>query len=606
VRETIPWESFHGRLLDPKQARGTSAFRSWTVTQIEDGAPAPEPLLALRWDVDRRVVHVTRALLCYAWEAYDGQGNVILSRETTRWLPELVGSVPFDDFTSTAELRDELMGQVWLAVIGTSRLPLTSVEAPLPAFTLGQMHYVCSADTLAAPGPGPWFADALPRAPWQAMSRREQAKLLEFLLRAASPDEAAAAAEAFHACLPDQTGHTWRRLLETIFHEVSLSPYTHFAENVLLGLDFLSARGIWAAADQVDFLGWLLRQLGRHLTAYDLITFHHRGANYPDALLLDLVLTRFLRLAEDHRGLFEQADAAGRLRRRALRQGCLLRRAYEGHAVPVAPTSPGENARVLPAPFVRVPPEQLQGPLGRPRRLFADDPLAARLTPTVQAVLAESCADLDEADELIELGTAVFIDRPLGRGKTGTEPDQTLLIAHEAFSTAIARRRLGELQTLAGEARLDLPAQWGDGIGQRLREMAPFGLPLELIGDPGRPVAALADARRVSDDFLVTRTLPGSLRAFFATFDWRPIAQRFGAAGLTRSRWLVRLKLEGQDMMALLDAQRRPLALFDSDPAEAYRCRGGVETPRAGLRVWHVRDDRGRGHDLRGDDVRIY
>ena len=58
---------------------------------------------------------------------------------------------------------------------------------------------------------------------------------------------------------------------------------------------------------------WLLRQLGRHLTAYDLVTFHHRGANYPDALLLDDLLRRYLLRIERTPELF--VGDAHRLRR---------------------------------------------------------------------------------------------------------------------------------------------------------------------------------------------------------------------------------------------------------------------------------------------------
>ena len=54
----------------------------------------------------------------------------------------------------------------------------------------------------------------------------------------------------------------------------------------------------------MDFLGWLLRQLGRHLTAYDLVVFHHRGANYPDALVLDAVLKAYLIRIERRPELF--------------------------------------------------------------------------------------------------------------------------------------------------------------------------------------------------------------------------------------------------------------------------------------------------------------
>jgi hypothetical protein len=120
-------------------------------------------------------------------------------------------------------------------------------------------------------------------------------------------------------------------------------------------------------------------------------------------------------------------------------------------------------------------------------------------------------------------------------------------------------------------------------------------------------VAALADARRVSGDFVVTRTLPGSVRAFFATFDWRPIWRRFSLAELERDdpRWIVRMKVNRGDVLALLDAAMQPRVLFEADAAQGYQTRGGVEFPRAGLRVWHVRDDAGQVHDLTGQDVRV-
>src|SRR5205807_4833589 len=85
--------------------------------------------------------YVTRGLLCYVWEPFDAGGNVIETRQAQRWLRELVGSV---DFTSLApeELREEIVRLMLLAVVGTSRLPLTSVEAPLPGFSLGRLAYL--------------------------------------------------------------------------------------------------------------------------------------------------------------------------------------------------------------------------------------------------------------------------------------------------------------------------------------------------------------------------------------------------------------------------------------------------------------------------------
>src|SRR5262249_36841994 len=130
-----------------------------------------------------------------------------------------------------------------------------------------------------------------------------------------------------------------------------------------------------------------------------------------------------------------------RLRRRALRQGWILWRIYEGHAVPDATTSPGENARVLPPPFEQVPEDQIQNYHRRRTHLFQGQPLP--VPPAV--VFQQSLADLLDPRELRELGTAVFLDRPLGRLKAPGEPDQTPMLAYEAFSPSIAARRLEQL-----------------------------------------------------------------------------------------------------------------------------------------------------------------
>src|SRR5262249_47309031 len=129
-----------------------------------------------------------------------------------------------------------------------------------------------------------------------------------------------------------------------------------------------------------------------------------------------------------------------RLRRRALRQACLLRRHYEGLPVPDAPTSPGENARILPPPHQRVPEEQLLQTTRRTKTLYAGEPLSGLLTPKVRALLGESVHDLGEPSEWQELGAALFIDRPFGWGKAVGEPDLTPLLAHLAYSPSIARR----------------------------------------------------------------------------------------------------------------------------------------------------------------------
>ena len=141
----------------------------------------------------------------------------------------------------------------------------------------------------------------------------------------------------------------------------------------------------------------MLRHLCRHLTAFDLSVFHNFGANYPDALFLDALLTAYLRLIDqfpelfrERFGTFAATETLGRQRRRALRQACLVRSSYEGHRVPDAPTSMGENARVLPREFARVPEEQILQAARRSRRLFEGRPLTDILSETGRRVLARA------------------------------------------------------------------------------------------------------------------------------------------------------------------------------------------------------------------------
>src|SRR5262249_5723310 len=158
----------------------------------------------------------------------------------------------------------------------------------------------------------------------------------------------------------------------------------------------------------------------------------------PDALLLDALLKATFTLARRRPELFRSS----RLRRRGLRQGWLLRRRYEGLLVPDQPTSLGENQRVLPEPFHRVPEEQILQPHLRSRKLFAGDPLQAWLTSEDRELLRQGLADLEHPADLRELGMALFLDRPLGTAKHPLEPDLTPLLSYEAFSRSLAGRRL--------------------------------------------------------------------------------------------------------------------------------------------------------------------
>jgi hypothetical protein len=344
----------------------------------------------------------------------------------------------------------------------------------------------------------------------------------------------------------------------------------------------------------VDFLGHLLRQLGRHLTAYDLVTFHHRGANYPDALLLDAVLKEYLAWADRRPDLFTDSAWEGwrkRLRRRALRQGWLLRRRYEGHAVPDLPTSPGENARVLPPGHPRVPEEQILQPVRRKRRLYDGDPLPP------SELLRQSLADLQHSDELRELGTALFLDRPFGGAKAPGEPDSTLLLASEAFSRSVAAERLRFLARETGA--LDEGALLRLEVGLNVP-----GLPLDRVGGASRPGAvALTDARGAAPDFVLLRTTPGSVAALVAQFDFSPLAERFDIGFLlVRREALVARSPDGSGVL-VYDLSFRPRLELWFSPAWGYAQRAGLEYPSGGLRAVRVWEEGPAAGELRLHDL---
>jgi hypothetical protein len=569
-REELAWEIFQGRLLDPAHTRQRRIFMSWSAcVRVNE---AREPLLSIKLDEEAGQLHIVRGLDSYVWEGYDAGGNVYQSRERRKWVRELVGTISLDGFTDLDELRDELICRLFQAVVGTSRLPLSSVESPLPSFSFGQLFYCYRPAAPASSGPLRGWRELVTEmfAPW--LSPREQAHLLETYLHAVPLAEIGDAAAWFAARCPE-----WPALLRRLFNEVSLSPYTDLVEKTLAFL-----RALKETSPVVDVLSYLLRHLGRHLTAYDLVLFHHRGANYPDALLLDAVLKDYLTWIECRLELF--ADAAGednrtrrqkRLRRRALRQGWLLRRRYEGHAVPDLPTSPGENMRVLPPSHPRVADEQIAQPARRTRRLYAGDPL----TMPVQ-LLRQSFADLEHPEEWREMGLAIFLDRPFGVGKAPAEPDGTLLLSAEAFSASIARERLHAL------AR-DLGIAPDAAAFQHVRAAPPVrGLPLDSIGGAIRPgTVSLADARRASADFVFLRTTPGSARAFWAQYDFTPLANEVRLDDLQGSAEVLIARSVTGPGVVIYDNELRPRLEVEVVMQEGFASRAGQEYPRGGLRV---------------------
>jgi len=587
AEQELLWELFQGRLLDPahtRQRRSLAAWKAYAKSPPGESRPN-EPLLALYLDAEAGQLHVVRGLDSYVWEGYDAGGSVFLSRERRKWVRELVRTIRLDRFPDSEELRDELACALFQAVVGTSRLPLSSVETPLPQFSFGQLFYCYRPDALPNAGPARgWrglLADMLAPS-LKAFGERDvsASRLLETFLHAVPAEEMSDAARAFvHRW--SQGGRTVADLpaiLRTLFNQVSLSPYTDLVAKTLAFLRALEAHGLFHTEQVVDFLSFLLRHIGRHLTAFDLVLFHHRGANYPDALLLDEVLKEYLAILERRPDLFRTC-----LRRRALRQGWLLRRRYEGHAVPDLPTSPGENMRVLPPSHPRVPEEQITQPARRRRQLYADDPLLPRLRGQVFEVLRQSFLDLEHPDEWRELGLGVFLDRPLGVGKAVAEPDGTLLLSAEAFSLSIARQRL---LALAGD--LGIPAE--DTFVQHLLARPPLpGLPLDALGGPLRPgTVSLTDARRASADFVFLRNTPSSVKAFLAQFDFTPLTQQFAIDDLLSGKDVLIARSAPSGHLVIYDAQLRPRLELEVAAEEGFEIRAGQEYPVNGLRVRSV------------------
>jgi hypothetical protein len=593
LRREEAWEIVHGRLIDPAQTRLRKALEVWEIA-IKDCSDA---LLSLKLDPETGSVFVTRAILCHAWEGYHAGDNVYLSRPTQKWLPELVGMIHLEEWRNSAELRDELISLIFQAVVGKSRLPLTSLENPLPAFSLGQLAY-CYRSSARRSEPLHSPRELIQQGLNEDLNEREIVKTLEIVLRSSGENELPeAAAEWTQQRLVERRPDATPAKLRRLFEEVALSPYTDFVSKTLAWMRHWTAGGWLTIAEHIDVLSYLLRQLARHLTAYDLVTFHHRGANYPDLLLLDAVLKEYVSLAEGHPELFLPA-AAPKLRRRALRQAWLLRRHYEGHAVPDMPTSPGENARVW--PFPQVPDDQIADPTKRTKRMFEDDLLPHRPEGLLRELLEASLQDLQQPDELRELGMAVFLDRPLGTWKHPLEPDQTVLLAYEAWSRSIALARLQEIWQKLGFL---VDSEELAVLKHMLETLKVDGLrpTTNVAFAPGK--VSIADTAKAAQDFLLLRTTAQSHQAFQSCFDWTQLGDRFSLDFMLRGKRILIMRHEIPGSLAIYDSHFRQRLALRFSPKAAYRCRAGLEYPAKGLEAthgWHI-DDYGRIKEYRWD-----
>ena len=596
AHEEVAWEIFQGRLLAATQTRLSQRFESWNVYWNEGTTCSEEPVISLKLSASEGAIHVTRAIYCYAWEGYHAGDNVYLSREVPKWVSELVGTIRLDQFSDVRTLQNEIVCLLFHAIVGTSRLPLTSVESALPGFSLGEIGYVHrpSLDGAArASGPMRSPEQLIERCLGRLQTSPETAKLIELLLRTSTSEQVGDVARHF-ALRWERLG--WPRsrfmaLYRSMFNDVALSPYADFVKNALGFLEILSALDRLRKEEVIDFLSYLLRQTARHLTAYDLFTFHHRGANYPDALLLDEVLRAYLKKIENLPEQFLPAEAdedhaatRKRIRRRALRQGLLMWRTYQGLAVPEWPTSPGENNRILPAPFERVPEEQIVEPRARTKRLFMGRNLPLDPLP-VRGVISSSLADLKYPEEFQELGTAIYLDRPLGYSLPAGEPDQTPLLSYELFSRSLAENRLRLLERELCGAKID------DLHGMRLLNS---GLPLRVeAGSQRAGVVAIEDAAKIAKDFMVLRTTRESARSFLHLFDFGSLAKRFDLGFLDAEQPMLIIRANAIErreptVLVIFDAQLRRRLEIEVDPSKGYRTSGGIQLPVAGLRVLRV------------------
>jgi hypothetical protein len=609
--ECIPWEIFRGRLLDRSQTTESRGFEAWNVFEISASGRSGEPLLSVLLDLALGQLHVTRAVHCYAWEGYHAGDNVYLSREVAKWMRELVGTIHLAEYADPSKLAHELPHLLFRAVVGLSRLPLTSVEAPLPGFSLGELGYFgrcCTAMQELRSGPMNSSSELVKYALRGDLGWLEKARLLELLLRCTPTGELSDAADRLTARWWE-IGHSASEisgLLRTLFDEVSLSPYTDFVDKTLVFLHMLAEKKHLATDEHVDFLGYLLRHLSRHLTAYDLVTFHHRGANYPDALVLDAGLKEYLRLAERHPDLFAAAETGRdeprrRLRRRALRQAWILRSLGEGLPVPEVPTSPGENGRVLPPPHPRVPEEQIVHPEKRARRLYADAPLLPHLGKQARRLLGQSIQDLRHPLELRELGMALFLDRPLSLGKAPGQADQTLLLSYEAFSRSIAEQRL---RLLPAAAVLAVEPNEIVGYQDALQQLPVDGVPLETHQSGSRPGAvSVADARAVAEDFVFLRTTSRSVQDFLSLFDFSMLRPRYSLDYLAAGKPILIMRGRAgsgqtEGVLVIYDAALRRRLEVQVDDSAGYAIRAGIEYPVAGLRVLAVWEPAAAGEGL--------
>src|SRR5262249_33545312 len=144
---------------------------------------------------------------------------------------------------------------------------------------------------------------------------------------------------------------------------------------------------------------------------------------------------------------------------------------------------------------------------------------------------------------------------------------------------------------------------------RQLEVLTVRGLPVTAVWSPERAVISLADARRVADDFVLTRTLPSSVREFVELLPVEALAGRMGlcAAWTPFAHLIVRVPAPAVVVpsaesghgyvVALFDVQYRKRVELAVDSAVGFRSRSGREFPAGGLRPIRLWSEGGQAID---------
>jgi hypothetical protein len=556
-RDQPRWELFQGQLLSPEQTRRTQAFIRWDLfldvapDDSNNGAAGwncDAPIIVLLYSDTQKRLFVVRTLQVHGWKAAETSPGVIESQPAilARW--ELVGSVAPPAAATTPEkgrnrdgsresglshrsFANGLRTLLRLACTGISRLPIVSVEAPHPAFSLGNL---CAGLGEWPEASDSWRHDAPsssdPIAAWDheyALATRHASPLrpwvVEFILRAIPWSKLPALAQHMQPTLdsPQRNvpgsvlpANDVSSVLRSVFYQVSLTPHTDFLAKFVELLRLLPQRSGTTSAVSVaaifDLCGFFVRQLCRHLNAYDLHRFHSYGANYPDAILIDRLLILMVDWGILHPELLVGSAPATIGRRQALLHAWLTRAGYEGLPIPEHPTTQGENLRIIPG-RERLDEGQIVDPGKRDKRLFYGERSADEIVAPLRHRLADAVADLQNPKLYREFGMALFLDRPLGIGKNAGELDRTPLVASTAHSCQIGRSRIEQLRS-RGLAPAEIGGATDPGDGRH--SAGDFdGIPAVRYPATPRPgVISQSDALKAADDVRWLYTVRSSRR----------------------------------------------------------------------------------------------